>query len=616
MGVKRWTSLSWLRCLWSYVRYAVRYTARTLIRCLLRHGWRCVTRLLSISLLCSVFLLQGSYVYAEDELKPVEYVEAYEEKVSPDEIIAMRGDGYVKANVSQLRSSGDDEGGDDSGGSVISGVSASVFSWVIENAITNHESELSIMDDLAWRYYNADPVMRDNIPVVPTGNAKPLSDFDNWGDWNSYCRSNYTYNVPYRLVGLSDGKSWDSTSPNAEIEYGRWYDYYNGTTPDSGGSGTGGQAGKPTGSITLVGVYGKRVISGENVDIVGQTVAGTISTNSQNAIDTWYTNGYTNWLTLVINSSSSYGSTSHYYYYMSQNPIEYTVNGTDYITVSVTSSSVIRGNDASIGYLNSSTQFNYGFSSLGSKSISINLNSRYNIGLYVASNTGGGSVPTPEPDPVYTPTGGKPDSTNIINSPTYNSPTYSNNNYQVTQTDVDLQPVIDAINVVNENLSELDHNLQVGFGDIHDILQGWQDTWVESMAALHGDITNYLWRIERYLESILGMMHDDEILPEPTYDGTNTPQQQATVNMNLLKNKFPFSLPWDAYAILSLLEAPPTPIYFVFPVIMTEYTITVDCSPLAPMAAVSRSMSLVLFAAGLLMATKNFLIVINTAISE
>ena len=643
MGVSGWTSSSGLRCFFRYVSYVVRVAIRTTVSYLVRHGLRHVMRLLSICLFALLLCLQGNYAYAEDELKPEEYVEAYEEKVSSDEIIVMRGDGYLKAEVSQLRSTGDNEAGDDTGGSIVSSVSANVFTWVIENAITNHESELSIMDDLAWRYYHADSSLRETPPIEPLGNARPLSDFNSWGDWDSYCRSNYTYNVPYRLVGLSDGKSWDSTSPNADIEYGRWYDYYNGITPDSGGGGEGDGSNPEINNDTIsLGTCAGSVLK-DFVPYAGVSINISVNSTFINTVNSNINDGYTNIIVYATQDkpTTSNGNQSIYTtYVMSKTPISvtvgnvsekiwykneqgqkvydnydlptYTINTdgpTKYYrqTFSVTSLSISTGTSLSLSYSGSSSNWSNGLGGIGTTYTK----------AAVWSPAGSGTVtpPTPEPYPVYSPIGGKPDNT-TINSPTYNNPTYTNNNYNVTQTDVDLQPVIDAINVVNQNLQEMDENLQIGLTDLHTMLQGWQDTWVESMTELYEDITDYLWRIEKYLEAILGMMQDDDILPEPTYDTGNTPQQQVDVNMNLLKNKFPFSLPWDVYAVLSALEAPPTPIEFDFPVILTEYTIHVDCSPLAPMAAVSRSMSVVLFIAGLLMNTKKFLIVINTAISE
>ena len=162
-GVYRWIYLFSWRCFSAFV-YGALHRAMRVLRSI---GWRHVMHLLSCCLLVLSFASFGSLAYAEEDeqLKPEAYIEAYEEKVKSDEIIVMRGDGYVMADVQQLRSSGDD-----AGGSEISSVAGNVFTWVVETAITNHEANLSLMDDLAWRYYHADPEQQTNPPIRPIGN--------------------------------------------------------------------------------------------------------------------------------------------------------------------------------------------------------------------------------------------------------------------------------------------------------------------------------------------------------------------------------------------------------------------------------------------------------------
>lgn len=79
-----------------------------------------------------------------------------------------------------------------------------------------------------------------------------------------------------------------------------------------------------------------------------------------------------------------------------------------------------------------------------------------------------------------------------------------------------------------------------------------------------------------------------------------------------LRDFFPFCIPYDIYALLSLLAAEPEAPYFEFdvdiPIIDFTWHIVIDLSPWDDVAAVLRTMELLLFIVGLGVATRNYYI--------
>lgn len=233
------------------------------------------------------------------------------------------------------------------------------------------------------------------------------------------------------------------------------------------------------------------------------------------------------------------------------------------------------------------------------------------------------STPTPEPDPVD-----NPGTTTTVNQ--------TINNITNNTTTVDLQPILDAIGVVNDNLKVVSRN----FADYSTYMQGWSTrmyrmvydwlskldadltAWARSLydmvyawfQALTGQLHEWfglflgqLRLANRWLESIYYELTTFYFSYQPRVPSDITPSQQLGTDINKLKLKFPFSLPWDVWAMLKLLEAPPTTPVFT---LWWPYTdgLVIDLSPLDDVAAVSRTMSLFVFTGGLLLRTKDMFI--------
>lgn len=77
--------------------------------------------------------------------------------------------------------------------------------------------------------------------------------------------------------------------------------------------------------------------------------------------------------------------------------------------------------------------------------------------------------------------------------------------------------------------------------------------------------------------------------------------------MDELKDRFPFSLPWDIFAILNLLRAEPVAPQFDLPVFGSEESVHVDLSVWESVAVVTRGGTTILFALGLALRSRSLL---------
>lgn len=224
--------------------------------------------------------------------------------------------------------------------------------------------------------------------------------------------------------------------------------------------------------------------------------------------------------------------------------------------------------------------------------------------------------------------------------PTGGSNTYyytTNNNY--TTGDVDLQPILDAIEEVNYNIGILNDNMEelsdFLFDAINDIqgrlhdLHAMLDAWLEEFADFFSDyfdiFRKQLANMNRWLESIfyrigrggssqpdpytepfdfwkwLGKLIDDLVgqLPEGA--------ASFAAALGQLTGRFPFSVPWDMAAMLGLLaHEPVTPEFSIWlpawsggQFVGAGYELQMDLSQWDGIAALARRCELLLFAFGL-----------------
>lgn len=588
------------------------------------------TKTLSLSLfslLCCLMLfgLHPGLAFADDEVTelPDNYVQVQLMRSSPTDVV-MIDDG-----VAELRSLSNTR-------EVSINPAQTVFSELVKqwgNQATAAQVTNSIIFDLAWRYYNY-PEKADKIPFKPArtysssgmyNKVYSLQECASYGDFLTKNKTDVLNGAfeNYKLYELNhQSKSWDSTSPAAEMLYTEWYEYYEGT-PSSGGNEP--QGGYYTYALTNVFrnvnygyafkynnvLYGWSHRTGYDVVDVADGCTASLSTSLLASYDSSVydvcviiTNG-TTWaanrpkIGIYVIPKGQYT----YTFDQSTNELQLTINsGSRYYSGGSQLTQSLSGLSGSNPFQFTCASFNYS-TGTGNGSMIQNTGTVYGYAYYIGpfsgSSSGGSSDPVPSPGIPETPTPSAPVVNNI------NAPTYNTNNYTtINQTDVDLQPVIDAISV-------LDDNMQLGFDGLYNMIYDWFNAIKQTMEEWRDNLFSYMATLyadtAEYLETIIWILYNLEIqvdtpyVPVPDVDTININYNNS---VDRLSTKFPFSIPWDIKLILVLLEQPPQAPEFDLPVVMSDYTVHIDLSPFEPMAEISRFFSLLFFTAGLMMNTK------------
>ena len=546
---------------------------------------------------------------------PENFVEVMESRTSGDQYVVIENDKAVLKSVPNAAKS------------VGADLALDIFKDMVTGEISSNAATQRIMHDLAWRYY-AHPDKRDKIPLWKMRDYDPvygyavysLQECSSYGDW---CAKNKYYNnyfagfltASFQLRELNhQGRSWDSTSPAASELFSEWYYYYEGE-PSSDGT-------VVEGDYTLVSVtaWSNSIPSNKS----GVTSIGVLTTQYQELRNYASANGQK-----IIAYANSDGArlqtlptgvgvfwdvtarrdSGRYVCVIGANSTDY--NGAAQTTglKAITGSGTVQNG---VWYVNgsmSNSNMSFGWLSYGnatgySRYGQLASNVYYkNESVYGEDSGGGSNEPVPSPGPTPKPQPQQPIIT-TVNSPTYNNVTYQT----INQTDVDLQPIIDALAVHDENMQDAWNAYSILFDDWMDtlktVIENWEQVWLDWTNTLYQDLQYYLDQIQYVLYEILMALQSEPYVPVPQ-------PETVTINfdnaVNNLSTRFPFSIPWDVKLIMELLEQPRQAPEFDLPVVMTEYTVHIDFSPFENMAAVSRFMSLVLFTGGLLMATKKMI---------
>lgn len=465
--------------------------------------------------------------------------------------------------------------------------------------------------DLSWRWYNADPEKRDKVPVDAVNGAEPLNHFEYWGDFYAYVQSQgYYFYYPYNLVGFDDGKYWDSTSENAELEYEKWYEWFNQSS--SGGSGgSPGTDGDYYYYDLAVDAYFDGGYNAHIQDTRGKNYYFDLSKNvlapetsvakiSKAQYDL-LTEDADEVIIVVSGMNSYWGADVTIIGANSENITRNTstTNGVEYLSQIVVSgrhmgvSASIQSNSISSGLamvdltglsIQSRASKTYGFSA--------------GFGKYVSSTNGGGGGESSSPVyPTYPPKE-TPDNPTFPTLPTIPGITtpdigITSNLNDTTTTTVDLQPILDALRIINNNLIEVmteissfDEWLYTYLTNTWGILEGYieylgqlLEVLTNKMIAWFRTIDNDLSTIEKMLERIFwkhsggGPSIDPVTQPDDSWNWWNALIQQllnalptAVVQflqqLSRLNGVFPFSIPWDIGFLLGLFrQSPQTPIF-------------------------------------------------------
>lgn len=159
-----------------------------------------------------------------------------------------------------------------------------VFSALVGRALNSNMAYDSVVDDLAKRWFAADATKKDKLPVrnyfaevddpIYPNNYPQLTDFSGYWDWK-IGGVLADLNYPNRLASFDSGTMIKEGSPALEIEYKKWYEYFEGEEQTSTG-----------GSVTDDGIWITVTNSNRIDSVMGSSTAryGNINVDSAK----WY----------------------------------------------------------------------------------------------------------------------------------------------------------------------------------------------------------------------------------------------------------------------------------------------------------------------------------------
>lgn len=234
-----------------------------------------------------------------------------------------------------------------------------------------------------------------------------------------------------------------------------------------------------------------------------------------------------------------------------------------------------------------------------------------------------GPAPAPEPvDPVAP-------SSPSVDSPQSDGPVQTDVNITVTLPDgsttvvvapsADLQPVVQWLSIINANIVAWGGNISQWLAEIWKTLDAFRmavDNWSVSILSAIDSLGNFVPSFDsnetNYWNTVVTYNND--------VWGTarNIGQQDIQNDLDLLKGKFPFSIPWDLFAILLLFDADPVAPVLDIPLVyydgsVTSETIHVDLSAFDSVMSLWRRLSLVGFVFALAVATRRLLSYVTVA---
>lgn len=220
-------------------------------------------------------------------------------------------------------------------------------------------------------------------------------------------------------------------------------------------------------------------------------------------------------------------------------------------------------------------------------------------------------VPNPGPDPLPTPTPPSiqlPDPGEEPDAP--NPGPYTPGAGSVT---VDFTPIIERLDNISQQIWEFEYVFWTYRNDLFNLISQVYDMltfYLSQMLSRMGDISDTLSAIYWYLGNVDNEIETVSVYFVPIVQPGNTVQTQLASDFSELRNKFPMSLPWDLYAMLLLLEAPPHSMIFDVPIVYfgTEQTVHVDLSGFQAFYAACRAISMWAFAWWLILKTKDLFV--------
>lgn len=514
-----------------------------------------------------------------------------------------------------------------------------VFSSIVGGALSQSMKFDKLVEALAGYWYAAPASKRVKVPLISVDeladlpSARGLDDYDDLNDWyDAYTFPIFGTQGEWLIVNYSTGNYVTAFDADLELVFADWYDYFNAVEQPSTGGGT--------------------TVDDEYLWIDCATVPTTMAGNGTfiNVDGTTYT-----WS--VASASSSYTKVENVKLRISGNALATAKErlGTDdvYVTavvypgyyssspryrlsydvvftatepqINTRTNSYVSGAFASIvrpGYIYTasgevvegsskltadgttltvmaSASFSYTNSSNVDKTIGGFNKGQSQFSGLVSSGGGGGAVVPPEPiapPKPELPEPEEPTEPTIPNLPTITGPTVNitPNGNDTTTTTVDLQPILDALRIINSNVSSILTNLEDfetwvfdTFNAYWQSIQGYVDylgQWLSNISKQINDTgtlllrelrksNQYLYQLVNKKQSGGGPSIDPVAQPDESWSWWEALIQQllnalptAVVEflqqLSRLNGVFPFSIPWDIGFLLGLFrQSPQTPVF-------------------------------------------------------
>lgn len=527
-------------------------------------------------------------------------------------------------------------------------IAGEAFNTVVGGALTTQMQNNAVVWDLAGRYYEADPSLQDDSPLVNSVNGKTLHDYTQI-QWQVEAAAQGV--LDWYMVHPGTGEKIPASSPLFQSVYEDWYNYYEGIT--EGGGGTTGTISQIINFVPHTGYFGYNSSGDKVTGVSGISASMTMSTTSLTKVNEAVATK-PNFLFLLVNKDSSYASDSAkaVEFYCSSEPITFdlvqtstkTINGEtipvyriDITTTTgpfghtgFTKSSITNGLPISYAFTGSSS------SSIGTSNSPVKIYNVIGVMYYASTMGGGGNQPT---EPVY-PTPYQPTTPEPPTSPPDNNPTNVNiggntyNNNSGT-TSVDLTPLLEMLRIINSNIIEFEtgfnnyaNKVQEYLSNIYDMVYGFLQNIQDEIDDYGHLILEELREANQWLAYIFySMGQGNGSKPDITVNTDNglnwfeeilarlleaMPEglQDLITTLAELRGVFPFSIPWDLGLILSTLAGQPvTPVVDIpYPYALNRISyIRVDLTPWDGVAYQIRRGLFIVFAGGLALNTKKLL---------
>lgn len=513
-----------------------------------------------------------------------------------------------------------------------------VFSTIVSAALSQSMKFDKLVEALAGYWYAAPASKRVKVPLISVDelaelpSARGLGDYDDLSDWyDAYTFPIFGTQGEWLIVNYATGNYVTAFDADLELVFADWYDYFNSVEQPGTGGGT--TVDEEYLWVDCETVPTTKTGNGTYIKVGGTTYTWSNASNndytkvenvrlriSGNALATARERLGTDDVYVTAVASPLYASSSPRYrlsynvVFTAEEPQITTttntyVDGAYYRIVTpgyvletsgdlTESSSKIQADGSTLTVLVSDS-FTYSDSSNADVTIGHTSSGQSQYSGMVNSSGGGGTVVPPEPiappKPVL-PEPEEPTEPTIPTLPTITGPTVNitANGNESTTTTTDLQPILNALRIINSNVSSILTNMEDfetwvfdTFNAYWQSVQGYVDylgKWCSNISKQINDTQTLLLRdLRKANQYLYQLVNKKQSGGGPSIDPVSQPDEswswwealiqqllnalptavvQFLQQLSRLNTVFPFSIPWDIGFLLGLFrQSPQTPVF-------------------------------------------------------